>query len=274
MSDIVVDRDLCIECGACVALCTAHVFENSSGYAEAVAPEECWLCGHCVAACPPDAIGHSGYPTEACPPLDAFALPSLDALVAAFRERRSARIFRGEPVPRESVRKLVDISRWAPSASNEQPVDWLAFDDPDQIAALSSRAVAVLARIGRLLRDPQADFEWLAQRRAEGKDPIFFQAPVVLVAHVPTEAYFGRDDAIYAVYNLMLAAQRRGLGTCQIGYFQFALDRSRQLRRALGLPKGRQVEVTLVLGYPAFDFHRVLPRRQPDMIWNATEADD
>jgi nitroreductase len=108
----------------------------------------------------------------------------------------------------------------------------------------------------------------LAQWHDRGEDPIFYQAPVVLVAHVPADGYSGRDDAVYAAYNLMLAAQRMGLGTCQIGYFDSALDRSRSLRRALGLPGDRRAEVTLVLGYPRYRFRRVLPRRRPELVWH------
>ena len=67
----------------------------------------------------------------------------------------------------------------------------------------------------------------------------------------------------------MLAAQRRGLSTCQIGYFHLALDRSNELHHALGLPKDRRPEVTLVLGYPAYSFLRLLPRRRPQITWNS-----
>jgi len=290
MLSIMVNQEMCTCCGACVALCTGRVFEHAEGRVEAVAPEACWLCGHCVAVCPTDAINHSAYPIDECPPLDPADLPPPDGLVAVFRERRSLRIFRDRPVPRQVVRGLVNTARWVPSAGNRQPVDWLAFDDPARIAALSAQAVALLSQTAQLLRNPllrpflrlalgaervnkglesAAGFERLAQRHAQGKDPIFFHAPVVLVAHVPDDDTFGRDDAIYATYNLMLAAQRVGLGTCQIGYFTAALDRSRGLRRALGLPVGRRAEVTLVLGYPQYHFRRVLPRRQPDLLWNA-----
>ena len=287
---IVVDSEACTRCGACVALCTGRVFGRVDEQVEVVAVEACWLCGHCVAACPADAIAHSEYPIEQCPALDPAALPSLDGLVGALRERRSSRVFRDRPVERQVVRELVDVARWGPSASNEQPVEWLAFDDPDRIAALSGQAVAALAQTARLLRSrllrpflrlalgseqvekglESADsLEYLAERHAQGEDLIFFRAPVVLVAHVPADDYFGRDDAVYAAYNLMLAAQRMGLGTCQIGYFIIALDRSRALRRALGLPEDRRVEVVMVLGYPKHRFHRVLPRRRHAIAWNA-----
>jgi nitroreductase/NAD-dependent dihydropyrimidine dehydrogenase PreA subunit len=288
--EIAVNQETCTRCGACVALCISRVFELADEQVTVVAPEECSLCGHCIAACPTDAINHSEYQLEQFPLLDPTALPSLDVLADVLRERRSSRVFRGQPVPRQVVRKLVDAARWTPSANNEQPVDWLVFDDPDRIVALSAQVVGVLAHTARLLRNPllrpflrlalgaekvkkgleSADsFERLAQRHAQGEDPIFRHAPVVLVAHVPNDDYFGRDDAIYATYNLMLAAQRIGLGTCQIGYFLVALDRSRELRSALGLPDGRRVEVALTLGYPKYRFRRVPPRRQPDLLWNA-----
>jgi nitroreductase/NAD-dependent dihydropyrimidine dehydrogenase PreA subunit len=294
MPNILIDQDTCIQCDACVELCTSNVFNHTHDRVEVVAPEDCWLCGHCVSACPTDAISHSAYPLTECPELDPANLPTLDSQVAAFRERRSLRVFSNRPVPRHVVRELIDIARWVPSAANGQPVDWLAFDDPDRIAALSAQTIAVYDQTARKLRnrwlrpllmlalgpatvraglESVEGFESLVQRHAAGEDPIFRRAPVVLVAHVPGGDYFGRDDAVYAAYNLMLAAQRLGLGTCQIGYLQIALDQSKQLREALGLPDGRHAQIALTLGYPEHPFQRAIPRRQPDLIWNAPAAE-
>jgi nitroreductase len=213
------------------------------------------------------------------------SLPSLEQLVSAFRERRSLRQYQDRPVPRQVVRELIDIARWVPSASNKQQVDWLAFDDREQIIALSDRIVALFTVGVRLLRNPalrplwrlalgrRADRlaisgEFMIEQRKQGRDPILFNAPVLLVAHVRRGTPFGRDDAVYATYNLMLAAQRLGLGTCQIGFFKVALGLSPRLRRSLGLPWKRQPEVALTLGHPQVHFRRVLPRRRPNLVWN------
>jgi nitroreductase len=271
-----------------VAVCAAgRVFELAEAVAEVVRPEDCWLCGHCVAVCPADAVDHPAYPLDACPPIE--SLPSYEDLVMALRERRSLRAFRDRPVPRETVRQLVDMSRWAPSASNAQAVDWIALDDPAQIARVSAEVAATLGRIARLLGSrlvrpvlhlalnsdkvreavEAADaFDTIAQEQARGADPIFHDAPVVLFAHVPQGTYFGRDDAVYAACNLVLGAQRLGLGTCHIGYVNVALERNRGLRRTLGLPPGRQLQVVLTLGYPRFKFRRALPRRRMELTWN------
>lgn len=288
MPDIVVDEERCIRCGACVAVCAAgQVFELGEDAAEVVRPEDCWLCGHCVAVCPVDAVCHSEYALDECPPI--ASLPSYEELVAALRERRSLRIYRDEPVPRETVRQLVDASRWAPSATNQQAVDWVALDDPERIARLREEVMTTLGRLAGLLQnrlvrpflylvldndevreavESAGDFEQLAEEHARSRDLIFYDAPVVLAAHVPQGTYFAREDAVYAAYNLMLAAERQGLGTCHIGYVNVALERNREIQRVLGLPPERQIEVVLTLGYPRFEFRRVLPRRRMELDWN------
>jgi nitroreductase len=256
-----------------VALClSAGVFAKVGDHVQAVAPEGCWLCGHCVAVCPTDAIAHSDFNLADCPVLDEAALPSLEMLVAVLRERRSARVFRDKPVPRPVVRELVDLSCWAPTASNRQPVDWLAFDDPQRIAALSAATVSTLVGPDPTRADP--DYQRLARHQAAGRDPVFLGAPVLLLAHVPEDTTFGRDAGAYAAYNLMLGAERMGLGTCLIGYFVGPLSRSAGLRSLLaefGLPAGRRVEIALVLGYPRYRFRRLIPRRRRQLLWNGAE---
>jgi len=287
---IAVDQETCIRCGACVAVCrAARVFELGDEAAEAVRPQDCWLCGHCVAVCPVDAVHHTGYPLDACPTVDRDALPSFEDLVGALRARRSLRVFRDKPVPRETVRRIVDVSRWAPSASNKQSIDWIALDDPDRIADLRDAVVETLDRTAQLLQirllrpflrvalgphrvseavDAADTFQDLARRHAEGEDLIFYNAPLVLAAHVPVEAFLGRDDAVYAAYNVMLAAESLGLGTCQIGYVNAALERNDELTQIIGLPEGRKLELTMILGYPRFAFKRAPSRGRRSLAWN------
>ena len=280
MPEIAIDQDKCNQCGACVALCnSSNVYEQTDRETLAARPDACWFCGHCVAVCPTDAIVHSEYSLSDCPVLNTGVLPAYDSLVAAFRGRRSTRVFKGKPVVRELVHKLTDIARWVPSAGNAQPVDWLAFDDPAQIAALSAETVEFMRQAAGRLRkggddapgslEDVEDFERIVRQYGLGDDPIFFKAPALLLAHVPDNDEFGRDDATYAAYNLILAAERIGLGTCLIGYFVFALDHSTRLCRMLSLPEGRKVEVALVLGYPKFGFRRHIPRREMEVVWNS-----
>ncbi len=286
---IEISTEACVRCGACVDLCLAKVYEQADEAVKPTRPERCFACGHCVAACPTDAIDHQHFPLDQCPLIDADVLPSLDGLIVAFRKRRSQRVFKDEPIPRETIEKLLDVGRWAPTASNEQPVDWLVIDDPKRITELSKGVLDVLGWLVALARNPllrplvrllggkelarqarraASDFEEARKRQREGGDPILYHAPVLLIAHVPKGDRFGRDDAAYAAYNVMLAAQRLGLGACQIGFLQFALGLSRHLRRSLNIPPGRKPEIELILGVPKYPFRRAVPRREPKITWN------
>jgi nitroreductase/NAD-dependent dihydropyrimidine dehydrogenase PreA subunit len=290
MATISVDRKACIRCGACVDVClTAEVFELTDEGSSPVHPENCWRCGQCVAVCPTDAIDHDGFPLEECPIIGEEDVPTLERLTTAYRARRSCRTFEEKPVPREVVRDLVTLGRWAPSAGNSQSLDWIAFDDREKIAELSDAILAEgrhLARLvgnpllgrfvplaigreaGRRLRGARASIERLLRLHDAGEDPILHNAPVVLLGHSPAGNRFGRDDAIYAAYNMMLAAARFGLGTCQIGFFQIAFEKSARFRRKVTLPEGRTLQTVLVIGYPRHAFRRAVPRRSPNLTWN------
>ena len=216
-------------------------------------------------------------------------VPSLDALTLALRTRRSCRTYEDKPVPRELVRELVTLGRWAPTASNSQSLDWIAFDDREKIAEFTDTVLAEFRRFARLganpllrpllswvvgretirrLRSAKGSIDRMLRRHAGGDDPIFYHAPVVLIGHSPADNLFGRDDAIYATYNVMLAAERFGLGTCQIGFFQAAYEKSARLRRTVALPERRSPQVAIALGYARHGFRRVLPRRSPNLTWN------
>jgi len=290
MAEITIDKTACVRCGACVDVCAiAGVFELKDDGAHVVHPERCWGCGHCVAVCPTDAIDHEDFPLEEAPIIDQEILPSLESLETAFRSRRSCRMFKEEPVPRDLVRLLVSIGRWGPTAHNSQAVDWLGIDDRLRIAELAKITIDRLVRYARLvgnpllrpllslafgkgnvrtLKDYRRTAFSLSKRWGEGKDPIFYRAPVVLIAHTPSGNPFGCDDAAYAAYHVILAAERLGLGTCQIGFVQGLANRDRKIKRAIPVPASRKVQVVLALGYPKHNFRRMLPRRDPNLVWN------
>lgn len=290
MGQIVVDERACTRCGACVAVCIlANVYEIRDGAATAVRPEACWGCGQCVSVCPVDAIDHDQFPLEKCPLIDEDRQPTGDQLATLLRARRSVRTFAERPVARDVVRDLVSVSRWGPSAENSQDIDWVAIDDRARITELSKAAIDQIRLFARLVASPllrpilrlflgQEAVKNIARNRkvgdqfldrwSKGSDPLFYNAPVVLIGHARSRRPFARDDAVYSAYNLMLAAERQGLSSCQVGIFQMVIERSRRVRRMLGLPEGRSAQIILTLGYPLHRYRRLVPRRGPELTWN------
>jgi nitroreductase/Pyruvate/2-oxoacid:ferredoxin oxidoreductase delta subunit len=288
VATIGIDRSICTKCGACVLACQPKVFSRSDGGFPAVDPARCDGCGHCVAACPAGAVIHGDFPLGECPRIDASALPGRDSFLLALKRRRSIRSFQEKAVPRGMIEILLDAARFGPTGHNLQEVDWIAIESKPLLDKLSGRTAAILGMTARLVGNPliglylglTEGFDRLAAAREAsaalarlevlrraGEDPIFYRAPLLLVAHVPSGTYFGRDDAVHEIYNIELCAERIGLGSCLMGYFKIALDRDRSLANELGLPRGRSVEAAVAIGWPRVEYHRSLPRRKPFVRW-------
>ena len=284
MTEILIDLEVCTGCGGCAAVCNVtQVYKMQGGKAVAVSARRCWECGQCVAVCPVDAINHSAFPLEACPQVAPFLAAEVERLSIALQSRRSVRVYKTQTVPREMVEQLIQIARSAPSAKNRQVVDWIAVDNRETIADLGWKTVTALALIAKRLRKraekpgvaeeelrqmlaDAKSLEFLERKQDRGEDAVFFGAPVLLMAHVPP-GEFGVADAVYAAYSLMLAAHIHGLGTCQIGYFSLALRHNRTLRKQVGVPKGREIVLAMVLGYPQYRYRRANPRRPHEVVW-------
>lgn len=142
--------------------------------------------------------------------------------------RRSVRAFSDRPVTPETIEKVLQAARWAPSWKNLQCWDFLILRDKGQI-------------------------EELAESGAFGKNTWLRLAPVIIVAcGKPAESGAMNDISYYAVdvaiamQQLMLGATDLGLGTCWIGIFD-----GDQLQSRLDIPGDSKVVALTPLGYPA-----------------------
>ena len=283
MADIKINQELCIGCGACVDVCSVvHVYGWEDEKAIVLSPSRCWECGQCVAACPVDAITHSSHPLETCPVITRSD-DDLDRLIGYLRSRRSTRVYKDKLVSREVITHVLDTTRWAPTGSNQQAISWLAIDTPQAVNRLSQKAIAALMRGANQLRqsitpetDPEEEskilrkakrLEYLGKRADRGEKPLFFGAPVVLVAVTP-RSFVGRDDAVLSGYTLQLTAVQMELATCQIGYFMAALEFDPDLGRdMLDIADEQEIQMVLALGYPKHKMCRKATRKPLLIRW-------
>lgn len=148
----------------------------------------------------------------------------------AIQGRRSVRRFKPDPIPRETLAKLLEAAQWAPSAGNLQARDFIVVEDNE-----------VKIRL--------AEASWGQYFIAE--------APLVIVvcANLRRSAsrYGERGRTLYAILdaaaaveNLMLAAYALGLGTCWIGAFN-----DQAVKQILGIPDYARPIAIIPVGYPA-----------------------
>lgn len=278
-----IDDNRCARCGQCAAVCIRGCLMLEKDGLIFTREDRCIACGHCLAVCPQEGtLNHSSLPGGGFIPLESASLPDPGQLVRLLRGRRSVRHYRPDPVPKETVRELLDLASFAPTARNRQEVRLIVVDHPEQVAALSGATLQYYRRLVRLLGSPavtaaakmplgkekaaqavagKSSLDALLERHGRGMDPIFFRAPLLIIPYGPKNDPFHKDDSLYALYNMILGAELAGLGSCLIGYFVLAAKRSKDIHQALGLGPREAVHAACVFGYPQFTFHRAVPRR-------------
>ncbi len=154
---------------------------------------------------------------------------SPESLLALLKARRSVRRYRPDPVPDEMVEQLLEAGRWAPSASNRQPWDFIVVRDE-----------AIRQQVAE-----HAAFYFIRWAHAA-------EAPLLIVLCGDCQSRFYRqflhEDIGLAGSQIMLQAKALGLGSCWIG----ALDR-KAVAGILKLPDHLEIVGLLTVGFPAED---------------------
>jgi len=149
--------------------------------------------------------------------------------------RRSIRKYKNLPVERVKLELCLEAARLAPSACNAQPYRFVVIDEPAlkekfcaaafsgvysacKFAAAAPVLVAVVSDTGKLSA-------WLGNQ--------------------VQDTDFRLMDIGIAAEHFVLAAAEQGLGTCWLGWFG-----AKAAARALGLGRGKKIEILLSAGYP------------------------
>ncbi len=134
------------------------------------------------------------------------------------KTRRSIRKYKGTPVPRESLMKILEAARIAPSAAHRQPWHFVVVEDKETIEKLAGRS------------------KWAAE------------APAMIVGladPVASPNWYLNDMGI-AFEHIVLTATSLGLGTCWMGQTK----RDAEVKEILGIPDELKVIALTPLGEP------------------------
>jgi len=147
-----------------------------------------------------------------------------------FKLRRSIRSFTSKSISEEQIEKIIDAARWAPSAGNIQPWEFIIIRRPEIKREIAKAAL----------------------------NQIFIEdAPVVIVVcadEVRSGRIYGSrganlyciQDTAAAIENMLLAICALDLGACWVGAFD-----EDEVRRILKIPRGLRPVAIIPIGYPA-----------------------
>lgn len=260
MPRVEIDGDKCIRDGICVGECPMGLLTMAPGEPpkEGADAAACLSCGHCAAICPTGALSLDGTPSKTLPAGDRPAL-AVEDIEQFLRTRRSVRVYRKDPVPRDVLCRVLEATRWAPTATNRQPVKWVVVEDAARVRALAGMVVDGLRTIPYFTRAVQA---WEA-----GMDMVLRSAPHVIVAYASTEGFEPATDCTIALTYVELAAHAHGLGTCWAGVLMAAARLKKEIPKFLDIPPGNRICAAMMLGYPKYDYKRVPQRNELNIRW-------
>lgn len=142
-------------------------------------------------------------------------------VLEAIRTRRSIRKYKDKDIPEDLIRKILEAGRWAPSANNAQPWNFILLQD-DKIR------------------------EDVARTTTYGK--FLAEAPLGIVVVIdPGASNHPVEDGAIATHNMIMAAHALGLGACWIGSYDSAYEG--EVKKILDVPKDKRLLSVVSLGF-------------------------
>lgn len=250
-----INNESCVRCGACAQVCPNNLIAwEKKGIAtyDPANDAYCIHCGHCFAVCPSGSICLDGVQSAAMQVVQPAPLETLQRDML-FRNRRSVRVFKSNLVPHTLLQEALQDASYAPTATNQQNVEWTLVEDPAQVRAVIEQTVEYLRKgaVGRYA----AFINRYLDMYAAGKDIVLRGAPQAIFGHAPAESDWAAQDVSIALSYLELSLHARGVGSCWTGFVKAAAIAGAV--PALQIPAGRLVQGGLMLGYPALQYARV-----------------
>jgi len=263
---IKIDVNKCTLCNKCVEVCAAETLVKSDDEILQIKPENCVVCGHCAVICPVDAITTA---EESRLKFIAKQLKSDNSEIEnLLLTKRSVREFKDEKISKEILEKIIFYAEKAPSSSNKRKREYIVVTQKSKIFELEKAVVEKFNSI-KIIFNPfvlgiinvfskktalkfkklHADIEEMNTKLNNKTFKIFRNAPVVVFYIAPTKEVQSKDDCVISQQYSMLYAENVDVGSCIIGYAQYA---HKALEKVLNIEKGKTIFAVSTFGYAKY----------------------
>lgn len=301
MGVMALDKDTCTSCGLCISNCPFKCWEWGEDEFPKLKDEyECFSCFNCMVACPEDAVSiietyhvdDGFWATEPYPlpikmpldPKDAEGNPDQwNAVEMAVLERRSVRNFKDEPVPDHLIRRVLEAGRFAPSAGNCQPWQFIVITDRELIRQMDEVTWQTISGVYNMYKNDEQmeNLAPMAESNPGSFDvrvalggmgsitkrslPASLNAPCVILLAVDGRS-IGSPQLNIGIcgQNMNLVANSLGIKACWVGFLVPGVS---VIADKINLGPNWSVVTTLVMGYPEFKQEGMVPREYRPVMW-------
>ena len=214
-------------------------------------------------------------------------------LIEAIKSRKSIRGYKPDPIPKEVLKEILEVSSRAPSSMNTQPWELTIIageviekirqanienlnsgevPKPDVVRGerytdkYRERQVAIGVQLFQLMdiarEDREKRMEWMKRGFR------FFDAPAAIILSVDESlGEVAQFDLGAIAQTIALTALNYGLGTCIQGAGIMYPD---VIRKFTGIPESKKISICLTIGYPDWDFPANKAQSEREPIENFT----
>ncbi len=270
MINFIVDNKRCTQCGLCSKDCPVLIIDGKTEYPEIKEGKEknCLKCQHCLAICPSAAISILGKKPENSIPTFKANPESVD-LGKLIQTRRSVRRFKKENIEPELINQLINIASHAPTAKNENTVQFTVVDNMESMAKLSKdtyQHIAKASENGEINEEVTYLANFAKMWESKGINIIYRNAPHLIIFSAPIENTQPETDCCIAASYFELLANSYGIATLWNGFAKEAFKSTPSgLKESLGIPKNHTIAAVLSFGKPAVKYARSIQNDNPNV---------
>lgn len=163
-------------------------------------------------------------------------------LYEALRSRRNVYRFKNETVPKEKLKKILEMGLLASSAMNMQPWEFIAVTNKDLIKKLADFKYDATLQVLEASNVPKGD----AVERAGAQRDAFTNTLSVVVIY-DKEKLIPAESCWNCITTIWLSAVAEGLG---ISISFFGLNAQGPIKEMLKIPEGYDIAAVLRIGIP------------------------
>jgi nitroreductase/Pyruvate/2-oxoacid:ferredoxin oxidoreductase delta subunit len=273
---VALDVSRCTRCGLCIERFGDYCISELNGL-PAIDYRICNICQKCVAICPSQAILVNNTAPEKID--GAIALKSED-LLALLARRRSIKIFKEEKLSDNTLRRIIDVSKYAPNQNKN--IDIIAINNREIVDHIDTSALNFYRRLYQILFSlkpvtylltllspslftikKKMEHDLVTRKRIVKPGT---QALILLVGNrmVPVT----ESSAQYLLSTLIIFAESLGVGSCLMDSVKIALNWNAKTRKKLRIPKKCSVLGVLALGYSNEKIVNIPRGYMPRVQWN------